>query len=75
MHRTWPGTSVCKETNLELLLPVAEALVQNLQLCVGVHVVGRGFLGLHFPDESQVIIKEPPLAVELLRQLVYILLP
>ena len=61
--------------DLEFLLPVAEALVQSLQLGVGVHAAGGGLLGLHLPDEGQVIIKEATFAVELLRQLVHILLP
>ncbi len=50
------------------MLPVGEALVQGLQLGVGVHASGWGLLLLHLPDESQVIIKKTPLAVELLLQ-------
>lgn len=52
--------------DLELMLPVAEALVQGLQLGVRVHAGGCRLLLLHLPDERQVIIKQPPLAVELL---------
>lgn len=50
---------------LELVLPVAEALVQSLQLCVRVHASSSSLLLLHLPNERQVIIKQAPLAVKL----------
>lgn len=47
------------------MLPVAEALVQGLQLSVWVHAYRSSLLLLYLPDESQVIVKQTPLALKL----------
>ena len=51
------------------MLPVAEAFVKGLQLSVRVHAGSLGFLLLYLPDEGQVIVKQAPLARELLLQI------
>lgn len=48
------------------MFPVAEALVQGLQLGVGVHAGSSSLQLLHLPNERQVVIKQPPLALKLL---------
>lgn len=53
------------KADLELMLPVAEALVQGLQLSVRVHASCSSLLLLHLPDECQIIIKQAPLALKL----------
>ena len=50
---------------LEFVLPIAEALVQGLQLGVRVHASSSSLLLLHLPDKRQVIIKQAPLTLEL----------
>ena len=52
--------------HLELMLPVAEALVKGLQLGVRVHSCSLSLLLLHLPNKGQVIIKQASLAGELL---------
>ena len=55
-------------TDLELMLPVGEAFVQGLQLGVRVHAGSSSLLLLHLPNERQVVIKQPPLALKFFLQ-------
>ena len=60
-----PEYSAVAHADLELVLPIAEALVQGLQLSVRVHSSCSSLLFLHLPDKCQVIIKQTPLALKL----------
>ena len=66
MAQALPSSRVKTVGDLEFMLPVAEALVQGLQLGVRVHASCSNLLLLHLPDECQIIVKQAPLAIELL---------